>query len=306
MEKQCTECKEIKSLNEYSKSRNKCKDCRRKSNREYYIQIKTIEKPVVLNKMENIQEKKCDECKQIKSLNEYSKSRNKCKDCRRRLKKDYYYKTKTIEKPKIENMCCYKCNETKPINEFRKDKSRITGYTTICKECLNEYKREYKANVKQREKEKITEKLCKKCGKIKPISEYHKENVTKTGYRNKCKECYNERERDKSKKKVNTKRKCINCHVIKDKSNFDEGNIRCKECELLLYPRNETKECRSCNLVKDIGYFRKNGGFNGSYITISDECKSCTSKRRNQQIIDQLRSPLPSPLRSQNNIPPMS
>lgn len=45
----------------------------------------------------------------------------------------------------------------------------------------------------------ITEKVCAECGKLKPISEFHKYNFdkakSKDGYRAKCKDCRNAQER---------------------------------------------------------------------------------------------------------------
>ena len=38
----------------------------------------------------------------------------------------------------INGLCvCYRCNSNKPLTEFSKDKRRINGYSTCCKECDN-------------------------------------------------------------------------------------------------------------------------------------------------------------------------
>lgn len=79
---------------------------------------------------------------------------------------------------------CKKCNIEKDITEYPKMGGRL------CKICFNEYMKERRPK-KEKVKINITHKVCKKCNIEKDINNFPIGKAYKDGYRNVCKDCYN-------------------------------------------------------------------------------------------------------------------
>lgn len=73
-------------------------------------------------------------------------------------------------------MLCSKCG-TAPV----------TGRQRWCYPCRDASRR---ANALRAEFAGITEKRCKWCGETKPVSEFHRNKLTRDGYQGHCKACY--------------------------------------------------------------------------------------------------------------------
>ena len=67
---------------------------------------------------------------------------HRCKECVRKLHKEYSQRPKTI----VESQCCSACHIEKPISEFSCDSGKNTGHATQCKKCS------YKKTITYREK----------------------------------------------------------------------------------------------------------------------------------------------------------
>ena len=133
---------------------------------------------------------------------------------------------------------CYECGEIKKLSDFSKEKARPDGYTTVCKKCDNIRRRRYpshSSNITEEEKERRREharkwrklnpskktietrkrreqriqqreklkkegnSVCSKCKKIKPFSEFGVSKNNYDGCSSSCKECtraHNERNRE--------------------------------------------------------------------------------------------------------------
>ena len=87
----------------------------------------------------------------------------------------------------MQTKICSKCGEDKPISEFHKDKSKRFGIVNRCKEC----KRSLQAKQKDVRLSLIPEgfKLCSKCGEEKEVSEFHIDNVQRSGLACSCNKC---------------------------------------------------------------------------------------------------------------------
>ena len=91
---------------------------------------------------------------------------------------------------------CKKCGVEKPISDFSKsgksilvDGSIVKRYKSTCRQCVN--------TGPMKRKDNIDPKQCKKCGIIKPLSEYplEKNSHGNMRYRGECKECKRDREK---------------------------------------------------------------------------------------------------------------
>ena len=93
----------------------------------------------------------------------------------------------------MEKKKCNKCGEVKDISEFHKDKDAIDGVKSRCKVCLKKDYQKGKATFEKLQNERdyvpITEKKCCKCGKIKNISEFHKNKYNYDGLQAQCNVC---------------------------------------------------------------------------------------------------------------------
>ena len=183
-----------------------------------------------------IQHKHCSKCNTSKSIDNFRKQRNSCKQCDRKYNKQYregpgkekvleknrkYQSSKRTQKPHklaptldSQYKHCNKCNTTKSIIDFGKNKSTKDGLTSWCKECTTKNQHSHKAtrNARARiykqklaaqcKETSITELHCNKCNTTKSIDNFCKNKYSKTGFNSKCKKCVKEYEsenRDKRK-----------------------------------------------------------------------------------------------------------
>lgn len=88
---------------------------------------------------------------------------------------------------------CTRCGEEKELEEFGAKKKNPDGRDTRCKKCLAEIKREWVARPKK-EKEVIPDGFhkCSKCGEIKLLAEFRKNDKCKDGHVHVCNMCRNE------------------------------------------------------------------------------------------------------------------
>ena len=134
-----------------------------------------------------IQHKHCSKCNTSKSIDNFRKQRNSCKQCDRKYNKQYregpgkekvleknrkYQSSKRTQKPHklaptldSQYKHCNKCNTTKSIDNFCKNKYSKTGFNSKCKKCVKEYESEnrdkrkaYHKEYKQKNREKNREK----------------------------------------------------------------------------------------------------------------------------------------------------
>src|SRR5688572_1727942 len=87
---------------------------------------------------------------------------------------------------------CSQCKIEKSLTEFHKDKSRKSGYHSICKTCKTIKAKELRQKYSREENKEINDKkVCCCCKKEKSILEYVKNRCSKHGYARECKECKN-------------------------------------------------------------------------------------------------------------------
>ncbi|MEU6538821.1 endonuclease VII domain-containing protein [Streptomyces sp. NPDC047000] len=88
---------------------------------------------------------------------------------------------------------CSTCQEVLPVSAFARNRSRLDGLQTNCRECAAEYyRRRQKARGRSvREKIDVPEghKLCRSCGEVKPWSEWHRNATASDGLSTRCKAC---------------------------------------------------------------------------------------------------------------------
>lgn len=126
----------------------------------------------------------------------------------------------------------------------------------LCKPCYNKNKQESKPDLPEREG------TCNKCGEFKTILKGKYE----------CKECKNERERERRKKFTDEKKS----EVSRKNQQYYFNHKEEVEKEEIVINENEPKTCSVCKkekLVKDF-YLHKSKG------TIRAECKECAGKQR--------------------------
>ena len=145
--KQCTKCKEVKSVEEFNKSkRNKdglqsyCKECQKNYySKKPYIDIKPCEtcgkefityseKTRFCSRKCYRYEKKCVNCGET-----FVKGNSQWKYCSEKCKNEFFIK--------LNEKKCLKCGIVKKIDEFYKDSANPTGRVTSCKECQTEAQR---------------------------------------------------------------------------------------------------------------------------------------------------------------------
>lgn len=136
---------------------------------------------------------------------------------------------------------------------------------------------------------------CKKCNKVKNVSDFKKNNKLKSGYEGSCKDCVKERDTINRQKKINAEKEavffkdCKKCLIEKDICEFtvnlskkDGYEIYCKNCVKIISRKNreslkiipDCKLCNKCNEIKDSSEFNKT---NSSIDNLAYSCKKCLS-----------------------------
>lgn len=190
-------------------------------------------------------------------------------------------------------MKCAKCQEDKPEDAFR-FKTATGGRYTTCILCEQRYRAQYYADLRTGKRvkvQKIAEKICRKCGVLKPISEFYYCKTTQV-YNHTCKTCCRAPILPPGKKQ------CKQCGALKNLENFAPKRATCKECldmkKPLVQKRKKSKDaqsrgnlyCYTCGQEKTRTDF-----------ATSTRCKQCVPKaplkinsernvhNRNQQIL---------------------
>lgn len=147
----------------------------------------------------------CYLCSETKPLTEFAiSSKNvtghdyRCKACVRQRSKTYAQRPKIV----ITSQICSCCLTDKPTSDFSRDSGKQTGYATQCKACSHikqvAYRHRIYAAVELRQSmltpEQLTDYLtntleCRTCHEHKPLTEFHRQKGSVTGYRNQCKPC---------------------------------------------------------------------------------------------------------------------
>jgi hypothetical protein len=98
-----------------------------------------------------------------------------------------------------ETKVCSKCGKEKKASEFYKRKSSRDGLNQSCKNCsyIERIKRIEAKGLKEISKDN---KVCSKCGKKRPVSDFHKSKLCLDGHRNICKYCLSEYHKEDYKK----------------------------------------------------------------------------------------------------------
>lgn len=297
--KQCSKCGVVDVISAFHRGTNICKVCRHREKREksdYYTKIHTHEWYEKLEKSDATLT--CSKCGKTKHVTEFTKYRlsktgykPRCWECQhpgksREVKKP----SKILYKEKEGYKRCSICGEVKPISEFYKSKS-------YCITCSKEFDRKKRIrNTAKHTDAWYEEQLragatvrCKKCGKIKPVSEFSRVRKTQNGYEYYCNECispekYKENQL-KSKLSLLGLRKCKDCGEIKPISEFTANGVRCSSCHNLLYYKGykkpttikqrtipPTKVCPKCGIEKPSSEFYLN---HNHLDGLHHHCKSC-------------------------------
>jgi len=137
----------------------------------------------------DIQEKCCYSCKKTKKISEYSIFRlgyhKFCNDC---IEKDDRYKQKEV----FDIKKCSLCEVSQNIKNFSKCKTSNDGYYRYCKQCSSNKSKKYKETQKNKTKIILDIKQCTICKIEKNTAQnFHKNNITKDGFRTKCIDCCN-------------------------------------------------------------------------------------------------------------------
>jgi len=84
---------------------------------------------------------------------------------------------------------CRICKEEKPQWEYWHCKAYKDGWHTACAECLKYQKKHPKLESPKSQIIVKGHKPCRRCGKTKALSAFHRDQTAKSGYRSSCKFC---------------------------------------------------------------------------------------------------------------------
>ncbi len=172
---------------------------------------------------------------------------------------------------------CFDCEQILNIYEFSNDREKIDGLSRNCKKCRSIDKKKSRIKNKDKEKIKPETKKCPSCKIIKSSSGFSKNSNRPDGLNSNCKECHNYRIRKKNSKKhkicvcFETDLNLENPHLCPI-CNLKQTKDKKSQINLSLLSQNR-KICFSCNSIKTLGDFKKNGD------KLNYQCKECDSKR---------------------------
>ena len=152
------------------------------------------------------------------------------------------------------------CNGKKiSVSKFNKDKSKIDGLQSICRNCQRSKAR---ANIT------ITDDLTKKCfsnkptiiscSKIKPLNEFSKNPHGKFGYHNQCNKC-----RSKNRKRINVKPQkngtkiCKGSQCLKINQNGVEKNVKEFHSDKRNVKNGLQSTCKVCRKYDSVKHYSK-------------------------------------------------
>ncbi len=261
---ECRVCHQIKPLTEFPKDkaskigyRNECKQCKQK--RSKALQKKWEKER--LERKDIPQEKKCNDCHQIKPISEFTKDKNSkdglshyCKYCKAKRHQNLVLKWKEERSKRKEithEKKCSRCQRILPVIRFGSNIRSKDGLSGMCKECHNKQSKEYKERWKKDRLQNpinLTQKKCPSCQRLLNKSEFYEMYSYKDGLSFYCKECELKHQKKHKKKwekerntnliKIPKEKKCIICHRIllankfyKNRSSKDGLNSVCIQCD---------------------------------------------------------------------------
>jgi hypothetical protein len=121
--------------------------------------------------------------------------RSVCRDCENVRKREIRAERRTgkraAPRPKpVLHKACTRCATDKPLAEFRTDKRRPDGHTTLCTECIRARERAWDAKRKELALAAQSLVKCTKCGEMKnPKEDFYRRALKKEGRATQCKEC---------------------------------------------------------------------------------------------------------------------
>ena len=220
-------------------------------------------------------EKSCNICNETQPLENFHKAEdhfdkheNTCKKCAKKRQEEYIeIKRETVSLPT--EKICTGCNIIYPLDNFYEDKQKFDKKGTKCKECFK------KVQLREdKEKIEISEYCCATCQVIKPIDDFHKLSRSKTGHKYSCKMC----ELKKAKERYD-KNKELEFSQLDDKQEESKNNI-------VINSEEETKNCSSCNNLKNISSFYKIKSKISAYcIECSKEKQRAYNKNKKSEIL---------------------
>jgi hypothetical protein len=137
--------------------------------------------------------KTCVSCKVVKEIREFAHDRGAkdgtarwCRSCR-----SMYDKARAANMPVDSPQRCNRCDELKPARAFTPSPKTASGLFSTCKACQRDWRIERRARLKEHPV-KLPErqaKVCSACGKLKSVSQFHKDACRRDGLYWRCKSC---------------------------------------------------------------------------------------------------------------------
>lgn len=212
--------------------------------------------------------KKCSQCKEFKSLEEFQKKitgplgvTSKCKECTSENKKAAYVSKEREDRSLLDEKECAKCHEVKSRSEFRVEKRGASGMTSRCRDCMKEDERIKRGESVKTEYAVLLEqnlKRCLGCDETKSLDGFYKRSDISSGVQSRCKEC------------VESLRKEI---AELEKQIRLEGEKELQEEWNSLYPNQ--RMCSVCAEIKDKDLFRCG---ENTPTRIALQCLDCTKE----------------------------
>jgi len=150
--------------------------------------------------------KKCNKCKVNKDFCDFSKSKsrkdglnNTCKLCAKEAVKEWRQNNKFNGRI-VASKHCAGCKSLNPSDNFYKDKSRVDGLSSQCKDCIKVYRLKNREKileaqrvrnklVSESEKIQVTGRTCSQCKEYKSSDSFWKSKHTKDGLYSCCVVC---------------------------------------------------------------------------------------------------------------------
>lgn len=158
--------------------------------------------------------KKCRDCGEEKSLDEYDPDkrardghRRFCRDCagerlKSRRRRAAARTVPSMRVPSVEAKCCPDCGESEPASDFWRSQQSNDGLAFYCKACFGKrngasYRKRRTGLGKQTRAYRSLPrppagmKYCPRCAEIKDVGEFGKNQANKPGLTDYCKPCHN-------------------------------------------------------------------------------------------------------------------
>lgn len=212
-EKECNICHRVLPISKFYKNRRfkdginaTCIECETKRKREYIVSWKENRD----QKKDYPPEKECIKCHRVLPISHFNKNKRRkdgltsaCKDCEVKQQEKYIVKWAEERKqhqeddsftlfPTFEKRCNI-CKRILPTFQFYKNSRRKDGLSSNCIECELKIAKDLRIKRKKKRRKTVIpkEKFCKKCQRLLPSSEFHKNCDSSDGLAMYCRECKN-------------------------------------------------------------------------------------------------------------------